>query len=75
MRLTPRQAAARVPVSISLVYQWCEQGLLPHYRLGGRGRRGKILIEETDLTAFLEGHKVTPTPAPVEGLRHIQLPS
>jgi excisionase family DNA binding protein len=70
--LTPKQVAARVGVSDSLVYEWCAQGLLKHYRFGGKGRRGCIRIEEADLDAFLAAclHEVRP-PAPT--LKHIQM--
>ena len=62
--LTPKQAAARAGVSPSLVYSWVEGRLLPHYRLGAKGKRGKILIDESDLAAFLAGCRVGPTPPP-----------
>jgi hypothetical protein len=43
--------------------------MLPHYRLGASGRRGKISIREADLDAFLESMRQgrrarTPSPAP-----------
>ena len=44
--LTPRQAAAKLGVSVSLVYSWVESKLLSHYRAGTKGRGGKILIAE-----------------------------
>ena len=70
--LTPKQVAERVGVSDSLVYEWCAQGLLKHYRFGGKGRRGCIRIEEADLAAFLAAclHEVRP---PVPPLKHIKL--
>jgi excisionase family DNA binding protein len=56
MRLvTPAQVAAHPGVSKALVYQWVEEGRLPAYRLGTGGRRGRILIDEVDLGAFLAG--------------------
>jgi excisionase family DNA binding protein len=58
MRLTPEQAAKKAGVSRNLVYRWCEEKRLPHYRLGGQGKRGRILIEERDLDAFLESCRV-----------------
>jgi excisionase family DNA binding protein len=71
MKLTPEHAAEKVGVSRSLVYRWCEEGRLPHYRLGGRGRRGRILIDEGDLEAFLESLKVRPRPPGDDGeFRH-----
>jgi excisionase family DNA binding protein len=51
--LTPRQAAELMGVSVSLVYAWVESRQLAHYRAGTKGRRGKILITEVDLDAFL----------------------
>lgn len=54
-RMSVKQAAERVGVSESLVYQWCQEKRLPHLRLGRAGKRGKILIAEADLAAFLDG--------------------
>ncbi len=56
--LTVKQAAARLRISPSLVYSWCEDHILPHYRIGGKGKRGKILIEEAALDAFLQSRKI-----------------
>jgi excisionase family DNA binding protein len=53
MKLTPKKAAERVGVSVSLIYEWCQDKRVPHYRCGGRGRRGRILIDRTHLDAFL----------------------
>jgi excisionase family DNA binding protein len=73
--LTVKQAAARLRVSPSLVYSWCEDHLLPHYRMGGKGRRGKILIEEAALDTFLHGCRVEPNAvdASTFDLKHIHL--
>ena len=73
--LTVKQVAANLRISASLVYGWCDDHLLPHYRMGGKGKRGKILIEETALTAFLQSRKVEgkPVDAASLGLKHITL--
>ena len=55
---TPNEAAKEIGVSPSLVYQWCREQLLPHYRFGGNGRRGRILIALADLEAFMKGCRV-----------------
>ena len=69
--LTPKQAAERIGVSVSLVYQWCKEGLVEHLRLGGKGKRGKVLIDSASLDRFLESCKQQPkTPL---ALRHIHL--
>lgn len=51
--LTVQQAAQRANVSVALVYVWCSSGQLAHYRLGAKGKRGGIRIDDVDLTAFL----------------------
>ncbi len=73
--LTVKQVADRLRVSASLVYSWCEDHLLPHYRMGGKGRRGKILVEEAALEAFLQEHKVdaAAVDSTALGLKHISL--
>jgi excisionase family DNA binding protein len=53
-KLTPKQAAGIAGVSVSLIYQWCEERRLTHYRCGTKGRRGRILIERADLLQFLQ---------------------
>jgi excisionase family DNA binding protein len=50
--LTVSQASDRIGVSESLIYEWCASGILPHYRFGRKGKRGKILIDEAELEAF-----------------------
>jgi excisionase family DNA binding protein len=60
--LTVKEVSERLRVSDSLVYSWCDEHLLPHYRMGGKGKRGKILIEEAALDAFLESRKVEGKP-------------
>lgn len=58
MKLTASQAAKLAGVSRSLIYQLCEERRLPQLRLGSKGHRGRILIEESDLIAFLERCRV-----------------
>jgi excisionase family DNA binding protein len=60
MKLTIREAAQAAGVSDSLLYQWCQERRLRHYRFGAEGRRGKIMVEEADLAAFLEECRVEP---------------
>lgn len=76
-KLTVKQVAARVGVSDSLVYEWCGSGLLAHYRFGRPGRRGKILIDEGELDAFLANCRQEKSPGDspsLSELRHIKLP-
>lgn len=56
--LTPKEAAERAKVSKSLIYTWCDERRLPHIRAGKLGKRGRILIKEDDLDAFMRGLQV-----------------
>lgn len=56
--LTVKEAAEYAGVSVSLIYSWCEQRRLAHLRLGGRGKRGKIVIRPADLDSFLEEQRI-----------------
>jgi excisionase family DNA binding protein len=56
--LTTREAAERAGMSPSLVYRWCREQQLPHYRFGTQGRRGKILIAPADLDDFMQHCRV-----------------
>lgn len=60
MKLTVKDVVDRLEgkVSTAMVYQWIDEERLPHYRLGGDGRRGKILVDEGDLNRFLEECRV-----------------
>ncbi len=78
--LTVKTAAEKLGVSETLVYGWCASGQLVHLRLGGKGKRGAIRIEEADLAAFLascrqgEQPEIPPTPkAPPLKLKYLQL--
>lgn len=74
MLLKVRQVADRLGVSVSLVYQLCSDGLLTHLRLGGKGKRGRVMVEESDLAAFLEGcRREASASAPLLSLKHINL--
>jgi excisionase family DNA binding protein len=53
MRLSPKQAADRAGVSVSLVYAWCREHRLAHFRVGREGKRGRIRIDPADLDAFV----------------------
>jgi excisionase family DNA binding protein len=57
-KLRPKEAAKRAGVSPQLVYRWCAERRLSHYRCGGRGRRGRILIDSDDLDAFVASLRV-----------------
>ena len=52
--LSVAEAAEQLDVSPSLVYQWCAEKRLPHFRLGRRGRRGTIRIQVDELSEFMK---------------------
>ncbi len=60
--LSPAEAAEQAGVSQSLIYQLCDERRLVHYRVGRKGKRGKILIDPRDLDEFMASCKVTDPP-------------
>jgi hypothetical protein len=60
MKLTVSQAAERAGVCATIIYGWCAARLFPFYRIGSKGTRGKIFIDETDLATYLESCRVEP---------------
>ncbi len=83
-KFTVNEAAKRAGVCAAVVRGWCSARLLPHFRLGMPGHRGKVLIEESDLDAFLESCRIGPKAASVPPpprkkrtvtLRNLRLPS
>ncbi len=71
-KLTTKQAATRTGLSQSLLYQLCKERRLPHFRIGGRGRRGRLLIDEADLLAFMNAHRIDSSVVRQDGLKHIK---
>ena len=47
-----KDAAKRLEISQSLLYQLIAEGRMPHRRIGGRGRRGKIVLKDEDIKEF-----------------------
>lgn len=60
--MTIKEAAAYADVCEAIVRTWVKSGLLPHYRLGAPGRRGKITVKVEDLDAFLARQRVEKAP-------------
>jgi len=56
--LTVKEAASRLRVSKSLVYEWCRDRRLSHVRLGKQGKRGRILIRVEDLDRLIREQQV-----------------
>jgi hypothetical protein len=78
--LSVKEAATEAHVCESIVRGWLSAGQLPHFRLGSKSRRGKILIAREDLMELLASFKVpgrlpahTPKPAARAKLRHLNL--
>jgi len=69
-RLTVKQAAQHAGVSESLIYQWCDERRLVHYRVGGAGKRGKILIDPADVDSFMASVKVEARDTPIRSTPH-----
>ena len=62
--LTVKAAAERAGVSPSLIYALCAEKKLAHLRCGAKGRRGRVLIAEPDLAAFMESCRVAAEESP-----------
>ena len=56
--LTVKEAGKFAGVSPALIYQWCQEQRLVHYRFGTQGKRGKILIDPKDLEQFMRECRV-----------------
>ena len=70
--MTPKQAAAKAGVSLSLVYAWLHSGRLPHYRFGRPGKRGTIRIDQTEFELFLQTMKVSEIRVDDDDLRFLK---
>jgi hypothetical protein len=56
--MAPGDITAKYAISRSAVYAACQSGLLAHYRVPARrGAKGKYLVREADLVAWLESLK------------------
>jgi excisionase family DNA binding protein len=71
--LSARQAATRLGVSLSLVYQLCSEMVLKHYRIGGKGKRGRICIEESEVEQYRQSCIRESSRLPVRTLKHLTL--
>lgn len=80
-----KQAAEKAGVSPTLVYAWCMESRLAHFRVGRQGSRGSIRIAEADLDAFLATLRCEKSPEPIAPapkaakkppiiLKHLRLP-
>jgi excisionase family DNA binding protein len=78
--LNVKQAAERMGISESLVYELCACGALPHVRIGRPGSRGCIRLTEADIQEFLASQKVggsaaaRPPPKQKRVFKHVIIP-
>jgi excisionase family DNA binding protein len=73
--MTVREAAAKIGVSASLVYELCREGVLRLTRHGRPGKRGTIRISEEAVAEYVAGCQQQGRPHAALPLRHITLPS
>lgn len=62
-----REAAKRLEVSVTLIYELCHAGKLPHARIGLG--RGTIRIAESDVEAYLRSARVEGPEEGQEGVK------
>jgi excisionase family DNA binding protein len=78
--MTVKNAAERMGISDSLVYELCACGSLPHVRIGRPGSRGCIRLTEADIQEFLANQKVVVSvparalPPQKKRFKHVVLP-
>ncbi len=72
-RLTVKHLAERHGVSRAIIYVWVEERRFPVLRVGAKGRRGRILIDEDEFVQFLNSQLVAAGAVqPTGPLVHIQ---
>ena len=59
---TVKQAAVKLGISQSLVYDLVRLGVIPHSRHGRPGKRGCIRLMDTDIEAYRAACRVETTP-------------
>lgn len=72
--LTVAEAAVHARVCASIIRKWVSSGFVPHYRLGARGKRGKIMIDVSDLDEAIASLKVgrkVPEPTQAPASKHL----
>ena len=59
--LNAKEVCTMLDIGKNTLYQWCDQGLIPHRRIGGKidditgeRRRGRILFSERLILEWLE---------------------
>jgi excisionase family DNA binding protein len=69
--MTVREAAAKIGVSASLVYELCREGVLRHTRHGRPGKRGTIRISEEAVAEYVAACELGAESADHSPFRHI----
>lgn len=70
--LSVNDASKVAGVSKSLVYELCRSGQLIHYRVGQKGKRGKVLVDTDDLRLFLKTCRVVEERIEEQPLKHLK---
>jgi excisionase family DNA binding protein len=52
--MTVKEAAARLEISVSLCYTLIGEGRLKCLRIGQAGKRGKVVVRESDVAEFVK---------------------
>lgn len=60
--LTVKEAAKKYKISTKMILILCADGRLPHYRIGRKGKRGRIIIIEKEFDEMLKQHRVEAHP-------------
>jgi excisionase family DNA binding protein len=72
MVMTVMEAAERIGISSSLIYELCRLGMIRHSRHGRPGKRGTIRISEDAVTNYLAACEQEPVLIGEDRLHHIR---
>jgi excisionase family DNA binding protein len=70
--VTVQEAATKIGVSASLVYELCRQGVLRHTRHGRPGKRGTIRISEEAVAEYVAACEQWGAAEDCSPLRHLR---
>jgi excisionase family DNA binding protein len=71
--MTVKQAAQRIGISTSLLYDLCALGIIKNTRHGRPGKRGTIRISEEAIAEYQASCRVEQRPFPSMELKHLRL--
>lgn len=69
--MTVHEAAQKIGVSASLIYDLCKQGAIRHSRHGRPGKRGTIRISDEAVAEYMAACQWEPVPKDEGGMNYL----